>query len=833
MKNRLKKIFTRKFWLASKLRTASIFLVLVLLSSAVIFVLQNRQASAAVTVDTSTSSSATAESRNTFWDSSTALYWSFYYNGSAIEYSNSSNGSSWTSQGNLAINTNSFSVWNDDAGLVYIAYSNSGLKDQTGTLGPSSITWSGDNGLQDPGIISNLSIAQSSNGYIWICYQVTTGAPSFTTTIKTIRTSSANDLSTWQAATTRDSGASASSTAVSAPQIVPLSTAGDMLAVWYKSDSGAGTTKLRWSKYTFSGNSWATAADLVSASSTLTDYSLTGYPDTNGGHIIYRDSGVKYQQYTAGSPGSWSSATVVDAGTDTSLSLTLDSTNSTLYAFWITSNAIKYSIAVSPYTTWSSPLTGFNTGTNANLSSSYKAGNSKIMAQWTNGSGSPWNVDWDFFAAQVPPNAPTSSFTSGQTVSSSTPAFTFNGTDTNSIDDLRYDFQLDTANSFDTTSAASASGISAAGTGLSSAGPTSSGESFAGDGRYIQSAIFPLSKTGSPTGNATAKIYAHTGSYGSTGVPTGSALATSDTFDVSTIPAGGTPTNETFTFSGSNRIRLDSGTNYFIVVDYSGGNSSNKVSPWQGTGLASGNSASLTSGVWTSSSSDILFEVDSGPLDKVSGTDTGFSGSPDNTDPFTNAQDVTYTVQSGDILTRGNTYYWRVRAKDPSGTNTYGSWSSTFQFTVNSIPATPTLINPSSGQTKVSVQPQFELRTTDADSDYIQYFIQLYDATACGGSQVGSDIDGTSSQTNWQNLNANSNTAYLSAAAIASSTMARYQYASTVLTPNHVYSWRAKAKDPGGSTVFSSLSSCQDFTTATSETSVQGGTTIRGGTRLQ
>lgn len=66
-------------------------------------------------------------------------------------------------------------------------------------------------------------------------------------------------------------------------------------------------------------------------------------------------------------------------------------------------------------------------------------------------------------------------------------------------------------------------------------------------------------------------------------------------------------------------------------------------------------------------------------LDKVSGTDSGFSGSPDNSDPFTSAQQVIYTVQSS--LSSG-TYYWRARGIDPSGTNSYGAWSTARSFDV-------------------------------------------------------------------------------------------------------------------------------------------------------
>ena len=67
-------------------------------------------------------------------------------------------------------------------------------------------------------------------------------------------------------------------------------------------------------------------------------------------------------------------------------------------------------------------------------------------------------------------------------------------------------------------------------------------------------------------------------------------------------------------------------------------------------------------------------------VNAVSGTDAGFSGTPDNTDPFTSAQAVTYTVQSA--LTTNTTYYWRVRGIDPTGGNVYGAWSDTRSFLV-------------------------------------------------------------------------------------------------------------------------------------------------------
>ena len=52
------------------------------------------------------------------------------------------------------------------------------------------------------------------------------------------------------------------------------------------------------------------------------------------------------------------------------------------------------------------------------------------------------------------------------------------------------------------------------------------------------------------------------------------------------------------------------------------------------------------------------------------------------THPFPSAEQVKYTVQAGNTLTGSTTYYWRVAATDPAGSNIYGAWSATWSFTV-------------------------------------------------------------------------------------------------------------------------------------------------------
>jgi hypothetical protein len=64
-----------------------------------------------------------------------------------------------------------------------------------------------------------------------------------------------------------------------------------------------------------------------------------------------------------------------------------------------------------------------------------------------------------------------------------------------------------------------------------------------------------------------------------------------------------------------------------------------------------------------------------------------FYGSGTATDPFPSGDTINYMVQGGNALANGTTYYWRVRAIDPGGSNTWGSWSSTYSFTVNTSTA--------------------------------------------------------------------------------------------------------------------------------------------------
>jgi hypothetical protein len=59
--------------------------------------------------------------------------------------------------------------------------------------------------------------------------------------------------------------------------------------------------------------------------------------------------------------------------------------------------------------------------------------------------------------------------------------------------------------------------------------------------------------------------------------------------------------------------------------------------------------------------------------------------------PFASAQAVTHTVQAA--LGAG-TYYWRVRGKDPAGSNTWGDWSAVRSFIIEGAPPSPSSVTP-------------------------------------------------------------------------------------------------------------------------------------------
>jgi hypothetical protein len=148
------------------------------------------------------------------------------------------------------------------------------------------------------------------------------------------------------------------------------------------------------------------------------------------------------------------------------------------------------------------------------------------------------NTTWNaWFWPQTTPTTSLNTPVDASSTSDTTPTFDFTGTDLNG-DDITYQLQIDTVNTFNsdviicdgynTLLANTSSNLDISGAAL--------GQSFTGNGLVLNSATFRIIKNNSPTGNIYAKIYAHTGTFGTSSVPTGAALAISAAYDAATVP---------------------------------------------------------------------------------------------------------------------------------------------------------------------------------------------------------------------------------------------------------------------------------------------------------
>jgi hypothetical protein len=124
----------------------------------------------------------------------------------------------------------------------------------------------------------------------------------------------------------------------------------------------------------------------------------------------------------------------------------------------------------------------------------------------------------------------------------------------------------------------------------------------------LTTASFKLNKTGSPTGNLTAILYAASGTYGTDATPTGSALDTSAILDIAT-GLNATSVYYNFTFTGAYVLQPD--TAYCIAVGVNAEDNmddSNNVQIAYSTGHA-GNRFNFTDNAYSKATTDVLFYV--------------------------------------------------------------------------------------------------------------------------------------------------------------------------------------------------------------------------------
>ena len=179
---------------------------------------------------------------------------------------------------------------------------------------------------------------------------------------------------------------------------------------------------------------------------------------------------------------------------------------------------------------------------------------------------------------------------------------------------------------------------------------TGVGQSFTGNDGTLANVSFFLSKTGLPTGNAVAKLYAHEGIYGTSSIPSGAALVTSENLDVSAVTGSLVEYRLDFT----NEVVLTNTVKYVITLEYTGGDGAKYINIGDDTSAPThGGNACDKTGTWTAvPGSDLKFYVRTGGRVKASATNgsnpayayTYESGSPPGTTIISNDVDVVISV---------------------------------------------------------------------------------------------------------------------------------------------------------------------------------------------
>ena len=191
-------------------------------------------------------------------------------------------------------------------------------------------------------------------------------------------------------------------------------------------------------------------------------------------------------------------------------------------------------------------------------------------------------------------------------------------------------------------------GANAVTTSLRSASFVGVSQSFTGTGGTLSSASFALKKTGAPTGNAVVKLYAHSGTFGTSSIPTGAALATSDNINVANLTTAYVTTNIQFS-TAAQQYALVNATNYVITVEYSGGSVGNTLDVGSNVGGHAGNYADLTGTTWTAiAANDATFSVYVNAnviINATSGANPGtFTNTSNGSTTIINSVTITITV---------------------------------------------------------------------------------------------------------------------------------------------------------------------------------------------
>jgi hypothetical protein len=359
----------------------------------------------------SASGSATGYSfqRKTWYDGT--YYWKSFYTGSQIQFWYSANGTNWVQNTAAVLTTpsNDFSIEADSSNCFIVYSTNDDIRGQVASSYPNTnFGWSGEVTVLDgTGSTDDYSypvIARDSSGYVWVgarysgtgIYDVKTIKE--ITTTNTLPTVSGGDA-VYTISDPANSDANVFGTIVARNSndmyITFVVNNSFMGCIWFNSDTA-------WEDSLAGSCASGANYDSIGTVSLGLSKSISAVSDSNGDiHVLYINSSgnTVYDEYVW----SWESTVILDSASgNTYPSITLDTSNNSLYAFWIRNDGTDDHIYYKNSTNWGAAATDWHSGTNlTNLTSNY-SGNGKVFAEWSSGAASPYTINWDIIA--VPEN---------------------------------------------------------------------------------------------------------------------------------------------------------------------------------------------------------------------------------------------------------------------------------------------------------------------------------------------------------------------------------------------------------------------------------------------
>jgi len=223
--------------------------------------------------------------------------------------------------------------------------------------------------------------------------------------------------------------------------------------------------------------------------------------------------------------------------------------------------------------------------------------------------------------------------------------------------------------------------------------------------QYLTRMRFKMRKVGTPTGNITPTLKAHSGTFGTSSIPTGAALATGELFDIATL----TTAYKTYELEFATPYEMVAATEYVITLEAAVIDGSNyvEIEGLAGSGTHAGNRSQDVSATWTPTAGDdldheafasaVLYEM---PGERFRGVTHELVVNTPTGTPWEAVEPVSWTGGTGQMLAINHvttpTKMWiqLLTGVAPSGTLTITGGDSGATVDLNTTVTTRTLSEP-------------------------------------------------------------------------------------------------------------------------------------------